>query len=435
MLSQNPATTKVTAEFPEALGFLFEPCRYKVAYGGRGGAKSWGFARALLLSGAQRSLRILCARETQKSIADSVHKLLSDQIPALGLKQQYAVEKSRIIGANETEFTFAGLKHNIDNIKSLEAYDIVWVEEAQSVSRTSWNKLIPTIRKEGSEIWVSFNPDLETDDTYQRFVVHPPKNAIVRKINWRDNPWFPAVLKEEMETLRDRDPDGFNHVYEGCCISMLKGAIYANELRQVDADGRIRRVPYDPSRPVDCFWDLGFGDMNCIWFVQSFPFEYRLIDYLEGQQKAIQWYIQQMQSKGYIYGNDWLPWDVGMHAQSMGSGKSIEETLRQAGRKVRILPRLPIKDRLAAARTIFPLCWFDSERCSDGIFALRHYRFGESGTLKDQHGNPLPSNEPLHDWASHASDAFGYFAIGAKQPRVEAPPRPPRPKVPVSVWS
>lgn len=425
----------IRAEFPEALDFLFEPWRYKVAYGGRGGAKSWGFARALLIDGAQRPLRILCARETQKSIADSVHKLLADQIALLGLSDAYVVEKARIIGTNGTEFTFAGLKHNIDNIKSLESYDVVWIEEAHTVSRKSWNKLIPTIRKDGSEIWVTFNPELETDDTYQRFVLHPPRNARVVKITWRENPWFPAVLREEMETLKERDPDGYEHVYEGSCVSMLKGAIYANELRAVDREGRIRRVPYDPSRPVECFWDLGFGDTNAIWFAQMFAFEYRLIDYLEGQQKSIQWYITEMQRRAYVYGTDWLPWDIGMHAKAMGSGRSIEELMRLAGRKVRILPRLLVKDQIAAARTIFPLCWFDSERCADGLQALRHYRFGESQTLKDANGNPLPSNEPLHDWASHASSAFQYFAIGAKQPKVEAPPRPPRRPVVTSPWS
>jgi phage terminase large subunit len=401
----------VQAQFPEKLEFLFNAARYKIAYGGRGAAKSWGFARALLILGAQKPLRVLCAREIQRSIADSVHKLLGDQIAALGFEDVYEVQQAAILGRNGTEFIFAGLKHNVASIKSYEGCDIVWVEEAQSVSKKSWDVLIPTIRKEGSEIWVSFNPDLETDATYQRFVVNPPPGAVAVKINYRDNPWFPEELRKEAEFERAKDPDAYNHIWEGCCISVLKGAIYANELRAVDQEGRITRVPYDRTRPVDCFWDLGYGDLTAIWFVQSFPFEYRLIDYLEGSQRPIAWYLGEMQSRGYVYGRDYLPWDLGLHAKQMGSGKSIEELMRLAGRKVEILPKLAVADGINAARTIFPQCWFDQERCADGIQALRHYRYGENKALDH------PTREPLHDWASHAADAFRYFAVGIQAPK------------------
>ena len=159
------------AAFPAKLQGLFKKSRYKVLYGGRGGAKSWGIARALLIMGAKKPMRILCAREYQTSIKDSVHKLLCDQIEALGLLQFYEITQASLRGANGTEFAFIGLKNNPANIKSFEGVDVCWVEEAQTVSRLSWNILIPTIRKEGSEIWVSFNPELETDETYQRFVV------------------------------------------------------------------------------------------------------------------------------------------------------------------------------------------------------------------------------------------------------------------------
>ena len=197
-----PAKTR--AEFPEKLQCLFRPARYKVLYGGRGGAKSWGIARALLIQGAAKPLRVLCAREIQKSIGDSVHKLLSDQIKALGLAGFYEVQKTVIRGRNGTEFTFHGLKHNVTNIKSAEGADVCWVEEAQTVSKSSWATLIPTIRKPGSEIWVSFNPELEDDETYQRFVANPPTGAVVVKVNWSDNPWFPDVLRQEKDDLKAR---------------------------------------------------------------------------------------------------------------------------------------------------------------------------------------------------------------------------------------
>lgn len=256
------------AEFPEKLEFLFKPSRYKVAYGGRGGAKSWGISRALLILGARAPMRILCAREYQTSIKDSVHKLLCDQIEALGLLSFYEITQASIRGKNGTEFAFAGLKNNISNIKSFEGVDIAWVEEAQTVSRMSWNVLIPTIRKDASEIWVSFNPELETDETYQRFVLHQPSDCQTVKVNWSDNPWFPEVLRIEKDALKDRDISSYNTVWEGICRQTVDGAIFANEMQMAELEGRICRVAYDPSKPVHAIFDLGWSDATAIWFLQ-----------------------------------------------------------------------------------------------------------------------------------------------------------------------
>jgi phage terminase large subunit len=229
-------------EFPEKLAFLFEPKRYKVLHGGRGGAKSWGIARALLILAAQKKLRILCAREFQVSIKDSVHKLLADQIEAMGLSEMYEVQKATIIcHLTGSEFIFSGLRHNVDSLKSKEAVDIVWVEEAHNVSGYSWERLIPTIRKDGSEIWISFNPELETDETYKRFVASPPENAAVVQMSWRDNPWFPDVLADEREDLKRRDPDAYLNIWEGHCRQALDGAVYARELRDAQEGGRACR--------------------------------------------------------------------------------------------------------------------------------------------------------------------------------------------------
>ena len=178
-------------------------------------------------------MRILCAREFQRSIAQSVHQLLSDQIRELGLEDRFEVEKARIAGRNGSEFTFAGLRHNIDSIKSIEGSDVCWVEEAQTCSQATWEKLIPTIRKDGSEIVVTFNPELETDETYRRMVLNPPPGAWVQKITWRDNPWFPDVLRAEMQHCRETDPDAFLTIWEGNCRQALTGAIFANDRRAV----------------------------------------------------------------------------------------------------------------------------------------------------------------------------------------------------------
>ena len=208
---------KSRVEFPDKFQFLFQPARYKVSYGGRGGAKSWAFARALLVLAAQSPLRILCAREFQNSIRESVHKLISDQVDSLGFSDLFEVLQASIRGHNGSEFVFAGLKTNPRAIKSMEGIDICWVEEAQSVSNESWEILIPTIRAPGSEIWVSFNPHMESDPTYRRFVVSPPPEAVVVKVSWRDNPWFPAELSMEKDYLARVDKDAYVHVWEGGC--------------------------------------------------------------------------------------------------------------------------------------------------------------------------------------------------------------------------
>jgi len=325
------------------------------------------------------------------------------------MTDSFDVQKAHILGPNGTELIFAGLRLNIANIKSTEDVDIVWVEEAQTVSKHSWETLIPTIRKDGSEIWVSFNPELATDETYKRFVLAPPPSARVVKVGWRDNPWFPEVLRLEMEHLKATDPDAYQHIWEGGCITNIEGAVYANELRELDASRRICPVPYDPAHPVHTFWDLGYGDCTAIWFAQVVGFEYRLIDYLEDSRRNLAWYLRALQERPYVYGTDYLPHDA--RSGQLGTGKSIEEMAVAAGRRVEIVPKLSIADGINAARTIFPVCWFDAERCSDGLQALRHYRYGIVEALGS------PTREPLHDAASHGADAFRYFALGIKRPQ------------------
>jgi phage terminase large subunit len=205
--------------------------RYKVAYGGRGSGKSWAFARMLLLEAARRPIRVLCARELQISIKDSVHRLLSDQVDALGLSSTFDVGQSFLRGVNGSDFIFKGLRHNATEIKSTEAIDICWVEEAQAVSDESWRLLIPTIRSPGSEIWATFNPDQESDPTYQRFVVNPPPGAIVRRVNYNDNPFFPAELEAERAYLENVDPDAHAHVWLGECRSYSDAQVLANKWR------------------------------------------------------------------------------------------------------------------------------------------------------------------------------------------------------------
>lgn len=404
------------AEFPVKLSFLFEPCRYKVAYGGRGGAKSWGIARALLILAAKKPLRILCAREFMTSMKDSVHKLLCDQIESLGLLGFYEITQSTIRGKNGSEFAFVGLKNNVANVKSYEGVSICWVEEAQSVSRLSWNTLIPTIRKEKSEIWISFNPELESDETYQRFVLNPPANSKVVKINWSDNPWFPETLQLEKDALKARDIEAYNTVWEGLCRQTVDGAVFAREVQMAELEDRITKVAYDPTKPVHAVFDLGWSDATAIWFVQFIGMETRLIRYLEDSQKTISEYLAKLQTYGYVYDTLWLPHDA-ENRTLVANGRSIDQIVRAAGYKTKILPRVPIVDSINAARTLFRNCWFDRENCYDGLQCLRHYRYEVDPDTK------AFSKTPVHDQYSHGADAFRMLGLMVNEPRQRKPVR------------
>lgn len=394
-------------EFPEKLGFLFKPARYKVAWGGRDGSKSWNFARAILLLGAEKPIRVLCAREVQRSIKDSVHKLLSDQIAALGLQADYEVLQTEIRGANGTEILFSGLSSQTrDSIKSFERINIAWVEEAQSVSKRSWDILIPTIRAPDSEIWVSFNPDLDTDDTYQRFVVNTPPGAIVQKINFSDNPWRSKALDPEREHLKATDLDSYAHIWEGECRAAVEGAIYYKEVSQLRSSGRIGNVPHDPLLKVHAVWDLGYDDYMSILLVQRAASEIRVIGYIEDRQRTLADYDADLRSLPYNWGVFYLPHDG--RARDYKSGRSAEEILTALGRKVEIVEDIGLEQGIQAARLIFPRCYFDKANAGQLVNRLGRYR----RRVNEQTGS---GGSPVHDEHSHGADGFRYLAVVADQ--------------------
>lgn len=397
------------ASFPVALQPLFQPKRYKVLWGGRGAGRSWGIARALLLLGTQRPIRVLCAREFQNSITESVHKLLSDQIEALGLGGFFEIQKQGIYGKNGTSFSFEGIKNNTTRIKSYEGVDYCWVEEAVKVSKASWGILIPTIRKSGSEIWMSFNPELETDYTYRRFVLEAdPDDSVVIHMTWRDNPWFPETLYKEMLADKARDPDFWLNVWEGKCLRMLEGVVYAKQLRAAEEEGRIRSVPWDRESPVSTAWDLGRADKTAIWFFQKVAMQYRVLGYYENNLEDVLHYVKELQRRPYTYDEIWLPHDA--WAKRLGMKLTIQEQLQShfPNASTRRVPKLSLVDGINTARLVLPLCWFDEEECDDGLTALRRYRYK---VVEGQF-----SDTPLHDDASHGADAFRYMALALKRP-------------------
>lgn len=397
---------RTVVQFPEKLQFLFKPMRYKIAHGGRVSAKSWSFARALLLLGADKKLRILCAREVQKSIKDSVHKLLSDQVPALGLAGKYAVFDNEIRGYNGTEFVFSGLaSHTIDSIKSFEGCDIVWVEEAHAVSKKSWDVLIPTIRKDGSEIWISYNPELDTDETHVRFGINPPENSYSADINYNDNPWFSAEMEQERLHCKITNPEDYPTIWEGKCRSSVVGAIYAKEVESAIREGRVGNVPYNPLLKVHTIWDLGWNDSMFIILCQKIRSEISVIEVIEDDHKTLDWYVGELQNKRYNWGYDFLPHD-GEHGDYK-TGLSARSILESFGRKVKITPNIQVEEGIKIARMSFRQMVFDRVKAARLIECLKRYK-----RSINRHGEP---GAPVHDSSSHGADDFRYLSIVADQ--------------------
>lgn len=397
---------QVNADFPEKLGFLFSPSRYKVARGGRGSAKSWSFARAILLIGASRKMRVLCAREVQKSIKDSVHKLLSDQIESLGLSGQYQVLETEIRNhATGTEISFAGLAtHTIDSIKSYEGVDIAWVEEGQRVSKRSWDILIPTIRKENSEIWVSYNPELETDETHQRFTVNPPPDCISVHMNYTDNPWFPEVLEKERLHCLKSSPKDYPNIWEGRCKPAVEGAIYYDEIQAAEEGRRICNAPYDPMLKVHVVFDLGWNDAMFITLVQRSSSEIRVIEAIEDSHKTLGWYSSLLKDKRLNWGQLYLPHD-GRH-KDYKSGKSAEDILKALGWDVRITPNSPVEDGIRLTRMMFARIYFDKNKAGRLVECAKRYKRQVNQTTKE-------AGPPLHDEFSHGADNLRYICLNA----------------------
>lgn len=238
-------------EIPEKLLFLLnKKARYKIAYGGRGSAKTWSFGGVLVIKALQSKIRVLCCRQLQTSIKDSVHKLLCDTIHRLGLDTYFTITRDSIRACNGSEFIFKGIQNNVNEIKSMEGIDIAWIEEAQSVSQDSLDVLIPTIRKEGSEIWISFNPDREEDPVYQTFVKNTREDCICVKINYDENPWFPETLRREMEYCKRTDYGKYEHVWLGKTVINTEAQVF---------NGKFELKEFDTPEGVEFFYGADWG--------------------------------------------------------------------------------------------------------------------------------------------------------------------------------
>lgn len=351
-------------------------------------------------------LRILCAREIQKTIADSVHRLLADQISLLNLGAYFTVLDHSITNAWGAEFLFAGLRDlDAHKIKSYEGIDVVWVEEAHTLSKRTIDILDPTIRAPGAELWFTFNPELDTDPVYEYFVKHPPEDAYVVKMNYTDNPWFSEDLdKVRLRKLRE-DPEGYRNIWLGEPRTVVEGAIYGREVIQAIESRRIRPVPYNPRLPVHTVWDLGWNDQTSIIFVQRSVAEACIIDYEEESFLRPDEWAKKLIDKPYVYGSHWLPHDGGNKTQA-GQGLSIQDMLHPL-LKVRpnvIMRPDSVEMPIRAARMMWPRVYINDEKCARLVECLKRFR----RNVPESTGEP---GAPVKDEYRHGADAFGYLGM------------------------
>lgn len=404
---------------PKKMLELFSgPARYRVAHGGRGSAKTRTFAMMAAWEGYKhakngRAGQILCAREHLNSLDESSFTEIKAAILDDPVLSDFYSVGARFIRTKcgTVEFTFAGLRLNVSSIKSKSKILLAWLDEAEEISEEAWRTLLPTVREADSEIWVSFNPRDPDSATYQRFVENPPSNAIVRRVNWDDNPFFPDVLRQEMENDRERlKPEVFAHVWEGACLDFEEGAYYRSEMLEVEQSGRIHQhIHLERGSPVVTAWDLGMNDQTSIVFAQFIGSEIRVIDYYENNGMALDHYVQMLRDKahehGYIYGTTILPHDA--KVRELGSGKSRIEILSELGiRDVNVVPQIRLDDGIAAVRMGLSRCHFDEGKTKYLMKCLRNYH--KEWVDKARTWRPRPE----HDWSSHAADAFRYLITG-----------------------
>ncbi len=419
--------------YPEIFQPLDLPARFKVLYGGRASAKSWTVARKLLKRGMANRLRILCTRELQKSIKQSVHKLLKDQIAALGLEWFYDVQADGIYGKNGTEFMFLGIRHNTDEIKSTEGVDIVWIEEAHNLTAGGWDIIEPTIRKDGSEIWVVYNTRFKFDFAHQKFVMHePPPGSIVIFANYWDNPWLPKVIRDSIEHMKETDYEKYLNIYCGELKKLAEGAIFGKQVTKVEKEGRRCYIQLEPNAEFFSFMDVGRNDETAIWFMQRAGGQNRMVDYFEGRLEEIPYYAKFMNYWGWPFGMHYMPHDA-EHKRLGMDNKSIEDQFNDLGiRPSTIVER--IQEKVTAhelAREIMGKTWFHrgsdldkapkeaegyypftenedmmtrTRRCERGWEALCNYRY------KYNEEDDVYHKTAHHDWASNGADAFMQYA-------------------------
>lgn len=367
-------------------------------------------------------LRAVCVREVQKSLKDSAKKLIEDKIKTLKVGHLFDILTSEIRTPGNGLIIFQGLKdHTAESVKSLEGFDICWVEEGQAITEKSWKMLRPTIRAEGSEIWVSWNPRRKIDPIDKFFRQEERANAIAVKANWSENPWFPGVLNDDRKDDQTKDPDGYPHVWEGDYVTVIKGAYYAEALKLARKQKRIGFVPQDPNLRVWAFWDIGGpgkkADAMTVVLAQFVEQKINVLDYIEGQGQVLGYYTNELRDRGWGKAYCVVPHDAAQTHADNPTGMDFEAQLQKAGfetEKVHSPPGI-VMQRIATTRKLFPRIWInDTEETEALLSALGwyHEKWDEDRDV---------GLGPDHDWSSHAADAFGLMCIRYEEPQESIP--------------
>jgi phage terminase large subunit len=370
--------------------------------------------------------QILCAREYMNSLDESSLEEVKAAIASEPFLLAYYEIGEKYIRSKDgrIKYTFAGLRHNLDSIKSKARILLCWVDEAEPVSEEAWRKLIPTIREEGSEIWVTWNPERKQSATHKRFREDPPEDAKIVEINWRDNPWFPDVLERERQSDKTKRPEHYDHIWEGGFVMVNEGAYYARHIADAREQGRIGKVAPDPLMATRAVWDIGGtgakADACAIWIAQYVGREIRWLDYYEAQGQPLATHINWLRGKGYGSALCILPHDGATNDRV--HDVSYESALRAAGFDVQVVANQgagAAMKRVEAARRLFPAMWFNEATTGPGLDAIGWYHEKRD----PERGIGLG---PDHDWSSHGADAFGLGAVayelpanGRKEPKFE----------------
>jgi len=400
---------------------LLEPARYKGAHGGRGSGKSHFFGEMLIEDSLlEKGLLSVCIREVQKSLKDSAYRLLCNKLSDFGLgeKDGFKIYQDRIQTPGDGVIIFQGMQdHTAESIKSLEGFKRAWVEEAQTLSKTSLKLLRPTIRAPESELWFSWNPRFNTDPVDAMFREgQPPTNSVCIQANYSENPWFPKELEQErLDCLRD-DPDQYGHIWEGDYVTVAEGAYFATHIADLKKRGGITPIQPDPLLPIKIFVDIGGtgrqSDAFSMWACQFVGHEMKWLNYYEAQGQELANHLDWLREWGYTpaRAHIYLPHDGKTHDKVYSV--SYESAFKSAGYTATVIPNQgkgASKQRIEAARRLFPTMWFDPKCEEAGLKALGWYHEKRC----DIRGIGLGAE---HDWSSHAADSFGLGCVVYKTP-------------------
>lgn len=415
-------TTASIALPPKLIEIFSGTADVRGAFGGRGSGKTMSFAkmtavRAYMWDQAGRTGAIVCGREKLNSLDDSSMAEVKAAIESEPwLADHFEIgEKFIRTRSKRIDYKFSGLdKKTVMSLKSKAKVLLLWADEAEPITDTSWDIVIPTLRQEDSELWVTWNPGRKSSATDRRFRQTKDTMMKVIELNWRDNPRFPAILERKRLAMLAKDPDGYDHVWEGGYATAIKGAYFTKQLAALKQERRLGRVGIDPIMKRRLFADIGgtgrSSDAFSMWGAQFIGREVRVLDYYEQVGQEVGYHLEWMREHGYLPENTgiWLPHDGATHDKVYNV--SYQSAFETAGYSVEVVPnqgRGAAMARINASRRVFPSVWMNEETTAPGVEALGWYH----EKWDDERDIGLG---PEHDWASHGSDAFGLLAIVAE---------------------